>query len=351
MSNHRATIKDVAATAGVSPTTVSFVLNGKGRISDEIRKRVYRAVNSLGYRKNLFAAAMVKKTSFNIAVLIVQDYEKAYEWNFIRNMFIKLQSVINIEGYYPILVPVSLKMKSADILEEILSSGVRALFSIHYGNAALFKLVEDFGVPVVMINNADYQDNFFTVCSDDFQGAYEGALQLIRRGHRKISFVDYDRPDFKTCQSDRFIGFKKALDENNITLPRPYKLSVELSNGNDIQENIRALFRSSSSPTAIFAHDDYLAAKITVVLQKLGRKFPDDVSIVAPGDVLDYNEPFIPRISTMQIDTKLIGRLAGELMMSRLKDNIKENQAIKIKQTFVDRGSIKSYVAKLAIGR
>ena len=212
MNNNKATIKDVAATAGVSPTTVSFVLNGKGNISEEIRKKVYKAVNKLGYRKNLFATAMVKKTSFNIAVLIIEDYEKAYEWNFIRNMFIQLQSVISGEGYYPILIPVSLGTKAQDVLEEVISTGVRALFSIHYGNAELFKLLEDFGIPVVVLNNADYQNHFFTVCSDDFQGAYEGALQLIRNGHRKISFVDYNRPYFKTCQSDRLIGFKKALD-------------------------------------------------------------------------------------------------------------------------------------------
>jgi DNA-binding LacI/PurR family transcriptional regulator len=255
-------------------------------------------------------------------------------------MFIQLQSVISSEGYYPILVPVSLRMKTKDILEEVVSSEVRALFSIHYGNAELFKLLEDFGIRVVVLNNADYQNNFYTVCSDDFQGAYEGALQLIRSGHRKISFVDYDRPDFKTCQSDRFIGFKKALDEHGLALPPAHRICVELFNGTHIQESIRTLLKSDSSLTAIFAHDDYLAAKITVVLQALGRKVPDDISIIAPGDVLDYNESFIPRISTMQIDNELLGRLAGELMISRLKNKIRENQALKIKQKFVDRGSI-----------
>lgn len=345
MSSSRATIKDVATAAGVSSATVSFVLNGKGNISEEIRKKVYEAVNTLGYRRNLFATAMVKKTSFNIAVLIIEDYEKAYEWNFIRNMFIQLQSVISSEGYYPILVPVSLRMKVQELVEEVVSSGVRALFSIHYGNAELFKLLEDFGVPVVVLNNADYQNNFFTVCSDDFQGAYEGALKLISNGHRKIAFIDYDRPDFKNCRTDRFIGFRKALDEHKLSLAPAHRICVELFNGSHIQQSIKTLLNTSTSPTAIFAHDDYLAAKIMVALKSLGRTVPDDISIIAPGDVLDYNESFIPRISTMQIDNELLGRFAGEMMINRLKGKIKENQALKIKQKFVDRGSIKSVIS------
>jgi len=336
------TIKDVATKANVSTSTVSLVLNGKGNISAKVRKIVVEAVKELGYRKNVYASAISKKHHTNIAILINEDYEKAFEWGLIRNMFIQLENIMTKKGYSPVFIPVSFNTKTSVIFEKVVSAGIGSLFSIHYGNIELFTLLEDYEIPVIVINNGDYQNKFFTICSDDFQGAYEGTFYLINKGHKHIAFFDYERPDFKTCQADRYIGFKKALDEANISLGTEYKRTVNLHDVDEIKLQLTKLLDSNISPTAIFAHDDYLAVRIIMILKLMHLKIPDDISIIAPGDTLDYNEIYIPKITTMQIDTKLLGKLAGELMIERLSHKIENVQFLKIKQQLVERDSVKT---------
>jgi LacI family transcriptional regulator len=304
-----------------------------------VRKKVYEAVKELGYKKNIYASAVAQQKPGSIAILIHEDYEKAYEWNFIRNIFIQLEAIITTAGYSPILLTVSFHTKTADIFEKIVSVGAGALFSIHYGNTELFTLLEDYSIPTIVVNNLDYQERFFTVCSDDFQGAYEGTLHLIHMGHKNIAFFDYERPDFKSCYADRYIGFRKAIEENHITLPDTHRMTVDMPGIEDLTAKMKKILCVKEPPTAIFAHDDYLGAKIVVVLHSMHMNVPDDLSLIAPGDTLDYNQEYIPRITTMQIDTALIGKLAGNLMLDILHTDTQSIQSLKIKQQLVERGS------------
>lgn len=92
--------------------------------------------------------------------------------------------------------------------------------------------------------------------------------------------------------------------------------------------------------TSLFAQDDYLAARLREAARRLDRAVPRDVSIMAPGDTLDYREPYVPQLTTMKVDTARMGRLAGSLMLEQLGRDHREATVVKIKQTLVDRGSI-----------
>jgi len=336
-----ATLKDVAKEAGISLATASLVLNGKGTISKEVKKRVYSAAKKLGYRKNIYASSVAGNSFSHIAVLVHEDYDKAFEWNFIRHMIIQIENVITKKGYYPVLIPVNLTLKTRETLKKIISSGTGAVFSIHYGNKELFTQLEDLGLPVVVVNNSNYQDTFYSVCVDDFQGAYEGTLHLIKLGHRNILYLEYDRPDIPSVVADRFIGFKKAIDEYSINFPEEYRIRVNLYDMDGLSSRLKDLFLNKKRPTAVFSHDDYFAARIMVVLNSLRLKVPEDVSIIAPGDTLDYNQPYIPRITTMSINTDLLGKLAGELMINRFKNKPDDIHVLKVKQQLIKRGSCK----------
>jgi DNA-binding LacI/PurR family transcriptional regulator len=83
---------------------------------------------------------------------------------------------------------------------------------------------------------------------------------------------------------------------------------------------LKSIFSAKDKLTALFAHDDYLAARVIVTLNNLNLKESGDVSIIALGDTLDNNQPFIPRIIPMSINTDLLGKIGGELMIKWLKD-------------------------------
>lgn len=333
-------LKDIAQEAGVSLATASFVLNGKGKISKDVRKRVFEAAEKLGYRKNVYASSVARKNFIHIAILVFEDFEKAFEWNFILPIIVQLEAVMTAKGYYPVLIPVNLKLSTRQVLDKIHAAGTRAIFSIHYGNPELFYQLEDMGIPVILINNADYQDRFHSVCVDNFQGAYEGAMYLIRLGHRKIAYLDYHETTEKSVTVDRFVGFKKALDEHRITFPLENKRRVHLFDTTELQNALNDLFSSPEKPTAIFAHDDYIAASVVAALRFMGLRVPEDISVLAPGgDTLDYKLPVVPKITTMRIDAELMGRLAGELMMNRLVKEPEQISVLKVKQQIMERES------------
>ncbi|GAK59072.1 transcriptional regulator, LacI family protein [Candidatus Vecturithrix granuli] len=333
------TLKDVARAAGVSPSTASLVLNGKGQLSQGVRDRVYEAARKLEYIKPVYIPSIAAKQSSHIAILIFEDYEKAFIWNFFRRIIIQLEAIISKERYYPVIIPVSLEQNTYDIFEKVVLSRAGGLFSIDYGNQILFRQLEDQGIPVVVINNSGFQRQFYSVCVDDFHGACEGARYLLDFGHRQLAYLEYHRPDMPSLIHDRFIGFKKALDEEQIIFPEERRIAVNLYNMDELAQALGNLFQQKEAPTAIFAHDDFLAAHIIVALKNMHLRIPEDVSLIAPGDTLDYDQPYIPQITTMRINNELMGKLAGEMILERLKNQSGELHGLKVNQQLVERGS------------
>ncbi|GAK58665.1 transcriptional regulator, LacI family [Candidatus Vecturithrix granuli] len=334
-----ATLKDIAKEAGVSISTVSLVLSGKKRISQDVRAKVYKVAKQLGYIKPVYGASIATNRLSHLAILVHEDYEKAFEWHFIRQMIINLETVITRDQYYPVIIPVRLDEETNEILEKVVLARVGGLFSIHYGNAELFQHLEEQSIPVVIVNNSNFQNQFYSVCVDDFQGAYEGTQYLLGLGHRRFGYVEYHRPDAPAVLKDRLAGFRTALDAAHIPFTEMDRATVMLFNMEELEQALGKMFEAHSHPTALFVHDDHLAAQVIVTLQRLRIQVPQDVSIIAPGDTLDYNQVFIPRITTMRINTSLLGTLAGEMMLKRLQHDQEDMHVLKVNQTLVERGS------------
>jgi DNA-binding LacI/PurR family transcriptional regulator len=140
---------------------------------------------------------------------------------------------------------------------------------------------------------------------------------------------------------DRYAGFRQAMEEAGIPISEEFHMRVKINDEATLECRLSELFKSKKRPTAIFAHDDYFAACIIFGLRRLGLIVPYDVSIIAPGDVLDYSQPFLPRISTMKIDLDFMSRMTVELMMACLAKQDSAPLVIKTKLQFVDRGSIR----------
>ncbi|MEW5816851.1 MAG: LacI family DNA-binding transcriptional regulator [Spirochaetota bacterium] len=330
-------LRDVADKAGVSLATASLVLSGKGKISQKVADRVRESARLLGYKRKPGLSSK-KKRDFKYIIILHYDTNFCL-WNFSRPFITELESILLDNHYYPIVIHMLPQLSTNEIIKEIKSSGAGAIFSMHYVNEPLFEQLENLGFPIIILNNSNFQKKFFSVLVDDYQGAYEGTTHLIELGHRNIVFAEYKRPEIPTVVTDRFLGFKKAMDENNLGFTGDGRISVELEDMEGLYERFAYIYSGKNPPTAVFVHDDYFAACVMVVLHKLGLKVPQDVSLIAPGDVLDYNQPFTPRITTMRINSSLMVKMAWELMMNRLETKPEEIHVVKIKQTLIDRGS------------
>jgi len=333
------TLKDVAKEAGVAVSTVSLILNNKGQFSQDVRDRVYDAAQKIGYIKALPTLSGARRGIEHVAILVSEDTEKDFTWSFFKRIITPLETAIARERFHLVVIPINIKQDMKEISEKIAASKVKALFSFEYANPELFQELEEQGIPVIAISSSHIRAQINSVCLDNVQGAYDGTNYLLSLGHTQIHYIDYLRPDAHMPLNDRFVGFKMALEEHQFKIPDDVRILVDESNMNELQRKLKRLVQRTSPPTAIFAHDDYLAARILVALQNLHIRVPEEISLIAIGDMLDYNQPFIPRITTMQINNELMGKLAGEMLLERLKNEQTGVHILKVNQQLVERGS------------
>ncbi|MCK5153183.1 MAG: LacI family DNA-binding transcriptional regulator [Spirochaetales bacterium] len=330
-------LKDVAKIAGVSMTTASLVFSKQGRISEETRVKVLNAADFIGYSKKKKQSNM--EADANIGILYSVDPEWAFILLFIRPIIAEIERELKKINLNTVLIPFHHEAEDDEIIDKLESIECKGVISIHYGKESLFSFLENSGIPVIVVMNNNYQNKFYSVCVDDFQGAYEGALHLLELGHTEIAFLDYQRQDLPMLSTDRFIGFKKALDEKGINFRESNKILYNPKDTDQCRKDLSILFGRKPHPTAIFCLDDDIAGRAIQLLLELGLNIPGDVSVIAPGDVLDYSMPYIPQITTMHIDTTYMGRISAQMMINRLTHYPEEVHVLKVKQQLVRRGS------------
>lgn len=336
------TLKDVASKSGVSIATASLVLNGKGNISTDVRERVMKSAKTLGYLKNIHASSTASRKSRHVAILVDESYEKAFEWLLIRSILIPLEATLTEKQYYPILIPVTRSQTTSQIVDKVVMSGAGALFAIHFGDAELFRQLEDRNISVVILNHSRASQDYYSVTDDFSYGTFESTNFLLANGHRRLVFVDYDRPDLPGVVFDRNAGFEKSISQfDGIVEHR--RITISSVQDNEEIESVARTLQGlcASRPLAVTAHDDFLAARLVAVLRQCGVAVPENLSVVSPGDTMDYSLPFIPQITTYRTDFELMGKLAGEMLLRRFAGESRTIESLKVHSIRMDRGSVR----------
>ena len=339
MAKKKVTLNDIAKAANVSIATASMAFSGKGRISENVTQKIHKIAQDLGYITKSQQVSPASSGRNTISLLLLTDKKWAYLWYMEQRIVRELEALLAQQNYTLILIPITEDDSDDSIIRKVLASGSRGVFSIHYGNPRLFQKLEKLKFPVTLIMNSDYQGAVHSVCVDDFHGAYAATRHLIDRGHNQIGFVEYKENPIKSIMKDRYIGFEKALSESNITPNDNYRINIDIHNTNDIETTIESLFSRKDRPTALFAIDDYIAMHFIPVLKRLGIGIPNDLSLIAPGDVIDYDVPFTPRISTMSINFEQMAHLAVNMLIGLLSDIDAQVPSLKVELKLMDRGS------------
>jgi LacI family transcriptional regulator len=329
--SRRVTLQDIAEKAGVSVATVSMVLRGKGNVSLTTRSAIKRIAMDLRY------SPQQSRERRYVAILEYECF--SYQWNFIKPFIVSLSRALLESACYPLFFHLEKGESTERLCARIVDSGCSALCSIHYGDEELFRRVSIAGIPIILLNNSSYQSEFSTVCVDDFQGCYAGANHLIERGHRNILYLDYTRTDLEGCVVDRYLGFRKGMAEHGISFPEERRVTFDLEDKEELRKDFRMAMKQNSEVSALFIHDDYLAVWIIDELQKMGIAYPEDISLISPGDTLDFSQPFTPQFTTIQIDTYAMGSLASRLIQEKMISSESPATTLRVTPRIVDRGS------------
>jgi LacI family transcriptional regulator len=187
-----ATLKDVAVAAGVTPMTVSNVLNGRhGQVGIDTRDRVLAAVQLLGYRPNAVARRLKSRRTAAIGVLVLDDVPEFLSDPFTTRVVTGLANVATDNNYSLVLQGVrSDNLTEAPLLSQLETDGVCALLSgPESGRYALVRRLSELNVPLVLIQESIAMPGVCCIRQDDWGGAREIARHLLGRGARKLMML------------------------------------------------------------------------------------------------------------------------------------------------------------------
>jgi len=314
-----ATIKEIAKRAGVSPSTVSRTLRGKGRVSAETRKRIFRIAEELGYRPNVSARALVTGRTGTIGFLI-HPRQSLDSGSFYGEILAGVEREIHASGFHTIFSTQVSENPPSMVKEQRVDGLIIAGCDVPQD---LIWAVKERGIPLVLVDyHLDKVDSVFT---DNVRGAYEAVTHLIQLGHKKIGFICewFDDLSF----AERFEGYKQALKEHG--LPFDENLTAEgLPRVQDSGYLAMKKLLERALPSAVFAANDSAAAYAIQAIKEKGLKVPEDIAVVGfdDGPIAVHTEP---PLTTMRVFREKMGVMAARRLLELIEDP--EQPAVQIK--------------------
>lgn len=339
----RPTQVDVARLAGVSRTTVSFVINnqtgGRVPISEETRQRVLEAIAELDYVPDTRAQALRSGSTKTIG-LIIPDIHNPHFWEIADGV----EQAAYAAGYHILLSSISPENKYAEDIFKTLSQrridGLVMVPSFIYHSEEAKKTLAYLikrQVPIVgmMADHGDVSYNIDRVLSDYRDTTMEVMTHLLSLQHRRIGLIyGIEVPDLG---NDRLFAYRESLQAAG--LPVDPTLIIEC--GPTIEDSYQAarqLLELPSPPTAILAINDFLAIGALRAISDLNLNVPEDVSLFGYDDV-PLAKYLVPRLSTASKDGKKMGREAIRLLLARLQNPDRPRQEIRLPARLILRES------------
>jgi len=310
----RPTSADVAARAGVSRTTVSFVLNGRvdTQIPRTTWRRVEEAARELGYHPHEAARQLAGGSSLTLGVVLRQSPDQVAADALLSETLWGLAQAARQGGYRVLIEPIAPGAGTyADLLRShrtdgLVVSGPRA------DDHELAGLVRD-GFPIVLQGSrADLDAPSVDV--DNQAGARTAVEHLIGLGHSLIGCIT-NAPLAYTAASQRLAGYQDALEAAN--LESDERLIVEGSFDASSGHDAMGLLLSRAKPTAVFVASDVVAFGAMRALREAGRRVPSDISIVGFDDI-PLAEHFDPPLTTVRLPAHALGAAVGQALMDRV---------------------------------
>jgi DNA-binding LacI/PurR family transcriptional regulator len=330
MKRKSVTSRDVARLAGVSQSAVSRAFSLNAKISEKTRRKVMDASRELAYRPNTIARSLITRSSRTIAVVTY-----SLENPFYSSMLEKTSRFFQAEGYHLLMFFAPPSGDFDAVLDNIIRSQVEGVLMLAITmTQTQARLVDDFGIPVVIINRTvDYAD-ISQVGSDNIQGGHWAGRYLASLGHQRIAFLG-GLPDSSTHQQ-REAGFLEGLHSMNQDC-----LAIEIGNYRyeDACQATRRLFSSRTPPDAIFAANDLMAIAVMEILRhEFTLKVPSDVSIIGFDDVPMAAWPS-HSLTTVRQPVDMMIQKATELLMKQVVQEDMQPEHLILPVTPMLRGS------------
>ena len=326
---------ELAKMFNVSKVTISNALNDKEGVSPSLKMEIKNKAAELGWRLNSAARNLKTAKSYNIGMLISQKYISPNGDSYYLNVYTKLTSKLAELGYSCIFETLSSEMEeNLELPLMYRDSKIDAIMVLGQVGFSYLKLFETINIPVLFVDFYNYNINVDSISLDNFSLSYRITQYLINKGHKNIGFVG--NINSTSSIQDRFLGFYRALLENKLELNYKYIYSDRDDNGNTYYN----LTIDEDLPTSIVCNNDCVAFKLIKQLEEMGKKVPDDVSVVAFDNTL-FSALSEPKITIVDNDVDNFVEVATKVMLKKLSANNKIYGRIFVQGKIIERDSVR----------
>ncbi len=336
--NKRATLTDVAKAAGVSPTTVSFVLNNiEGmRISQETHARVLEAARTLNYHPDSSAQKMARGKTSVIGLVIRQNPEKAYADLFIQDVMQGIGSVIREKGYQLLFIPLPPEDKERSYSKLINERHVDGLI-VSGPTEDDFELVEVFneGAKIVIMGKV-LGSHIPFIDIDNRKGAETAVSLLVSLGHQRIAIITNAQLNFASSK-DRLQGYKDVLVKNNLPIDDNLIILGDRTPESGYQA-MQQLIKVKPAPSAVFIASDTVALGAFNALYENNIHVPDDLAVVGFDDIA-LARYVIPPLTTIHLPAYSLGLGAANMLIQQINGDFQESSEIILQTRLIIRES------------
>lgn len=312
----RPTARDVAALAGVSVATVSYVLTGRdeGRVGPEARERVIAAARQLAYAPDQSARSLRRRRTQQVCVVVSSVGVPTLD-----RLTRDLLAAADEHGYGVITLIVDSEARArqaVSVLHSRIADG--AVISVgyhHLTDEALAELARA-GLPLVVMSNTAEPAGFDVVRSPEATACGQALDHLLAQGRRRIAFIAHHDEQDLTRPSERLRAYLDALDRHGIPAD-PHLVVPGADDRVAAYRAARALLARPAPPDAIFASSDRAAISVVWAARDAGRRLPDDLAVVGVGNLDEglITNPPLSTVGPASQDYRQVGRLLFERVL------------------------------------
>ncbi|GGG09423.1 catabolite control protein A [Paenibacillus abyssi] len=328
------TIYDVAREAGVSMATVSRVVNNNPNVKPQTRKKVFEAIERLGYRPNAVARGLASKKTTTVGV-VIPDISNAIFAEVARG----IEDIANMYHYNIILCNADKKKeKEIRVINTLLEKQVDGL--LFMGGAVTDEHIQAFktaNVPIVLCATTDEQGTIPSVDIDHEAAAFDAVSSLIAQGHKSIAMISGTLQDPANGYA-RFQGYKRALETAGLAYDEELVRVGNYRYESGI-EAMKYFLELNNKPTAVFAATDEMAIGAIHAIQDFGLKVPDDISVISV-DNSRMASMVRPQLTTVAQPMYDIGAVSMRLLTKLMKKENVDQSKVVLPHELISRQSV-----------
>ncbi|WP_316788570.1 LacI family DNA-binding transcriptional regulator [Pedobacter frigoris] len=321
--NNSVTLKDIAKALNLSISTISKSLNDSHEISAETKKLVLDYAQQHHYFPNRLAKGLKEGKSRSIGVVVC-----SLENNFAAQMLDGIDCASTDKSYQIIIMQSKESQKQERACIELLyAGGVDGILispACETVDFSYLQSLQESGLPVVLFDRLSDDIDTHKVGADNFKGAYDATVHLIKNGYRSIAHLNTNT--ILNIATERLNGYKQALEEYKLTYRPDLLRSCDYTDAKklnaDLEESIKYYMALKDRPDAILTSTDQISTRCLALLNKLGYKIPEDVALIGFTNT-DLADAFNPPLTTVHQPAFEIGQLAASKLISLIE---KKNQ-------------------------